>query len=194
MKLVEPIREIEKIQQIMENLYDSSPRDYCLFVVGINIGLRISDLRKLRWDQVYNKDGSFRQYIDIVEQKTEKPKRFPLEEVVQEAISYWKSKCPQDRPYLFNTRVNPTGYISRRYAHDLMRNLGLSVGLENIGTHSLRKTFGYFAHKIGTPISVLMKLFNHSDEVMTMKYIGIDREQMDKAYCDVSSILRRKVK
>lgn len=187
MKVVEPIRDLDKLENIKNRLLkEGKYRDYCLFVFGVNIGLRISDLAKLKWSDVYNDDGEFRQYVDIYEQKTGKSKRFPLNDASKSAIGIWREHCPLDRPYIFNSRSSSSGYMSRSTAYRIIRREAEKEGLDNIGTHSLRKTFGYHLHKNGISIAVLMKLFNHSEEKITMRYLGIDRDMMDDAYMNLN--------
>ncbi len=48
MNFVQPIRDPEQIQQIKEYLKENSERNFILFVIGINTGLRISDILKLK--------------------------------------------------------------------------------------------------------------------------------------------------
>lgn len=127
--------------------------------------------------------GIFRQYVDIIEQKTSKPKRFPINDAAKAAIMLWWEKA--DKPlteYMFPTRSNKEGHMTRKTAYRIIEGEARRVGVENIGTHSLRKTFGYWMNRKGVPISVIMKMFNHSSEVITLRYLGIDREQMDEAY------------
>ena len=53
--------------------------------------------------------------------------------------------------------------------------------MKNIGTHSFRKTFGYHFYKDNKDVVTLMKLFNHHDPSITLRYIGIERDEMSKA-------------
>lgn len=191
MNVVEPIRRKEDIEDIKEHLLEQKLyRDYCLwlFVVGINIGLRISDLSKLRWDQVYDKKGRFKDYIDIYEQKTGKFKRFKLNQSARDAIELYKENISPNmkREYLFNTRSNKDGYMTRKTAERILVREAKYVGLENIGTHSLRKTFGYHLRKNGVHISVIMKMFNHSSEMITLRYLGLLQDDMDAAIEDLN--------
>lgn len=57
---------------------------------------------------------------------------------------------------------------------------------QNIGTHTLRKTFGYFHYQKNHDIVFLQRLFGHSSALITMRYIGIADEEEKKAYHDVS--------
>ena len=66
MKFVEPIRDKRKIELVKVILKKNDFRDYMLFLMGINSGLRISDILKLKVSDVRGK-----QYIEVKEQKTD---------------------------------------------------------------------------------------------------------------------------
>jgi site-specific recombinase XerD len=90
---------------------------------------------------------------------------------------------------LFLSRENQNGSqaITRQRAHQLLAKTGRVVGLNNIGTHSLRKTFGYHIFKrSGGNLALVQKLLNHSSSGDTVRYIGIDREQMDSSYLELN--------
>jgi len=57
------------------------------------------------------------------------------------------------------------------------------VGItEAIGTHTLRKTFGYWAYKDGKDLSLIQKLLNHASPAVTLAYIGITQDELDDVY------------
>jgi len=60
-------------------------RDHALFVVGINVALRISDLLSLKWGDVLNEKGKFKT-LKLVEQKTKKPRIIRLNKAAQKAL------------------------------------------------------------------------------------------------------------
>ena len=70
MKVVEPIRDYSKIQAIKANLKRRCPRDYLLFVLGITSGLRISDILKLKVEDVRNTNGTIKDCLKFTERKT----------------------------------------------------------------------------------------------------------------------------
>lgn len=78
MNTVEPIREMKHIQAIRTVLRDQSIRNELLFVLGINSGLRISDILTLKAGDVFRAPGKPRNDLGIVEKKTGKTKRFYL--------------------------------------------------------------------------------------------------------------------
>ena len=81
MTTVDPIREISDIKKIKSELLRSSYRDYLFFEVGINTGLRISDILNLKVSDVKGKI-----HIEIREEKTGKIKKFILNDVVKDEI------------------------------------------------------------------------------------------------------------
>ena len=82
--------------------------------------------------------------------------------------------------YLFR-KSNVNKPISRTMAWKIMKSIGEEFGIENLGTHTLRKTFGYHYYKQTGDIATLMQMYNHSKESITLKYIGITQDRMNKA-------------
>lgn len=96
MEFVQPIRDLKEIETIKKLLRQQNLRDYCLFVVGINSGLRISDLLKLRISDVFEKDKP-KYHILIREKKTNKFKDFPLSDNAKSALKeYLKTRDYND--------------------------------------------------------------------------------------------------
>ena len=174
MKTVQPIRELEKIEEMKEVLMKQHYRNYFLFVLGINTGLRISDLLSLRVGDVRNKS-----HIIITEQKTGKLKRFRINNELQDHINKF-SKDKDGAAYLFQSRRG-TDRIHRVQAWKILNAAASEVGLSEIGTHTLRKTFGYHFYQKYKDVAVLQEIFNHSSPSVTMRYIGINQDIMDEA-------------
>jgi len=57
---------------------------------------------------------------------------------------------------------------------------------EPVGTHTMRKTFGYHAYKKGLDLAVIQKLLNHSSPSITLAYIGITQEDQDNVYMSLN--------
>lgn len=148
-------------------------RNYFLFVLGINTGLRISDLLSLKVSDVRN-----RSHIIITEQKTGKLKRFKINTELQKHISDFIGSL-KDNDYLFKSRRGPK-HIKRVQAWKILNAAAKEVGLNEIGTHTLRKTFGYHFYKRYKDVAVLQEIFNHSSPAVTRRYIGINQDIMDE--------------
>jgi integrase len=177
MELVEPIKSKKQIDALKKYLRGQNIRDYLLFVLGINSGLRISDLLKLTVGDVQGQER-----ISVREQKTGKAKDFPLSDTCKKAIQeYLKSTGVKDG-YLFSGRKG-TDPITRIQAYRILNEAAQRVGIkEAVGTHTLRKTFGYHAHQNGIDITRIQKLLNHSAPSVTLAYIGITKEELDNVY------------
>ncbi len=182
MEFVQPIRNLKQIETIKKLLKQQNLRDYCLFVLGINSGLRISDLLKLQVIDV-TENGKIKDRIRLREKKTNKFKDFPLSEKTKQAIKeYLKTRNYKENEPLFISRKN-RGFLLRQQAYKIINDVAKSVGIkEKIGTHTLRKTFGYHAYNNGYDIAIIQKLFNHSSTAVTLRYIGITQDEMDDVY------------
>jgi integrase len=174
MNTVQPIRSKRKIEAMKKAL---APRDRLLFVIGINSALRVSDLLKLKVGDLRGRD-----FITVKEQKTGKTKRFKINAAIKRELNkYLASGEFSDDEYLFRSpRANKP--ISRVAAWKALNKAAAQVGLEEIGTHTLRKTFGYWAHKSGVSIAVLQRVFNHSHPSVTERYLGITQDDIDGVY------------
>lgn len=182
MEFVQPIRNLKQIETMKRLLKSKSLRDYCLFVLGINSGLRISDLLSLQIKDVSDK-GKIKDRITIRELKTNKTKDFPLSSNSKNALKeYIKTRELKENEPLFISRKNK-GFLLRQQAYKIINTVAKSVGIkEKIGTHTLRKTFGYHAFNNGYDITLIQKLFNHSSPSITLRYIGITQDELDDVY------------
>ena len=149
-------------------------RDYMLFVIGINTGLRISDLLKLKVSDVKDKT-----HILLTEQKTSKTKRFLINSQLKQDIDKYINNMGNDE-YLFQSQKGDNKAISRVQAYRILNKAAEQVGLEEIGTHTLRKTMGYWHYKQYKDVALLQDIFNHSAPSVTLAYIGINQDIMDK--------------
>lgn len=181
MNFVQPIRDQEKINKMYEILREKSERDFILFLLGISVGLRISDLLKLK------KEDMFKQHIYIREKKTQKAKQFKIPGHIKKYVQPYAATL-NDGDYLFKSRRGRNKPISRVTAYRILNDAAKQVHLQNIGTHTLRKTFGYHFYKNTKDIATLQILFNHSTPEITKIYIGITQDALDKAMDKVKLI------
>jgi integrase len=132
MRTVQPVRDIEKIAVMKAELMKTGRRNWSLFVLGINTGLRINDILKLKVKDVKAKSQM------IYEQKTGKYKRFKInQELQQHILSYMANMLDED--YLFRSLLP----IKRVQAYKIPNCAAKKIDITEIGTHTPRKTFGY---------------------------------------------------
>ena len=175
MTTVEPIRNLEHLQKLEEYLAKKSKRDLLLFTIGTNCGLRISDIVALNVGDVRNKS-----HIRIVEKKTGKYKSFPINSKLKPMFEeYTKGKRSDEA--LFKTRFQ--NRMDRFTAYRIIRKSCKLAGLpEKVGTHTMRKTFGYHHYQKFKDVAILQKIFNHSSPQVTLRYIGIEQDLIDESY------------
>ena len=173
MTAVEPIRDKSLIDMVKRILKRQGSRNHLLFVMGINIGLRISDTLKLRVKDVRNKD-----YIELYEQKTKKFKRFPIVDAYKADLDDF-IVGKDDEEWLFASRRGGKP-ITRIQAYRILQDACFEAGITaRIGTHTLRKTFGYHFYQEKKDIALLQTIFNHSTPTVTLRYIGINQDMID---------------
>jgi integrase len=174
MNTVEPIRESDKVEDVMDILKKSNDRDYVLFLTGIYTGLRISDILQLKVRDVRDQD-----FIRIIEKKTGKERRFPIHRELKRVFhEYIPGK--EDYEYLFKSRQCRNKPISRMRAYQVLNQAAGKLGLKNIGTHTMRKTFGYFLYQQTKDLAAIKTILNHSDMSYTLRYIGIAQEKTNE--------------
>lgn len=177
---VEPIREMEKIKEIKEYLRRKSYRDYFLFTFGINSGLRISDILPLKVSDVRATD-----FLIIREKKTGNIRKTIITQTLKEEINAY-TKSMREKDYLFPSQKGNKP-ISRVHAWQIIHNAAAACGVRGpIGTHTLRKTFGYHFYQKTKDVALLQYIFGHSSPSITLRYIGINDEMMYKALEDFS--------
>lgn len=180
--VVEPIKNIKDIERLKKWFKDFDIRYYTIFIIGLYSGLRISDILGLNDSDVKDKT-----YIEVTEQKTGKSKRFPLNEEVQQVIKdylNWKSKkgiWSFSKDALFVGKQH--GRIEKSQVWRNIKRAIDDLGIDgNFGTHTMRKTFGYHHYKQNHDVALLQKIFNHSSPFITLRYIGIEQEEINESY------------
>lgn len=195
----EPIKSLDDINRISRYLIDNGRyRDNMLFIVGINFGLRISDLLQLRFTQLINDDFSFKTTFPILEKKTRNTRKvqrnryISINDAVMDAVTLYlkHTHCKLD-DYLFrsesNRGSNQNKPMTRMSADRILKGIANDLSLENkMATHSLRKTFAYhqmvMSNNDPRKLLLLQKMFGHSSAAQTLDYIGITGEEIEDAY------------
>lgn len=168
---VEPLRTQNEIDDFLFCLRRTkfSKRDTFMFLFGINTGLRMSDIVQLKVGQIKDNPRPI-----ITEQKTGKKKRLfldSIQDIVQEYTLGMK-----DDEWLFPSQKG--GHLTVSAVYKQYRKVAQQLGRKDIGTHTVRKTYGYWFYKKTHDIATLMVLFNHSNEAITKRYIGITDDEI----------------
>ena len=179
MNSVDPIRSKKKIRDILLYLKRENQRDYMMFLIGIHTGLRISDILRLKVGDVKN-----RNHICIIEKKTKKSKKFLINpELKKELNKYCKDE--ENYKFIISSREGENNPISRIRAYQILIDIGNLFDI-HISCHTLRKTFGYWHYEKNKDVVKLMEIFNHSDQRVTLRYIGVIQDELDKSVEEIS--------
>lgn len=173
-------------------------RDWMMWTIGVSLGLRISDLLSIKLNQVLNDDLTFREKLLIVEQKTNKTNNCLITESVRFAISkyfesiQWKFDL---NDYLFKSNKTK-GKMCEEYGWKILSDAGKALNLPIvIGSHTMRKSFANIAACVDkstidmNSITKIQGLLNHSDQRVTMKYLGTYQTLFDNARKSVSDFV-----
>lgn len=209
--LVYPIKDKEKLMQmnhvLMKRIVTAdtprgqkiAARNLLLFTVGINIALRASDLLEMKYEWMYREDRSFRTTKSIVPIKTRKKRKFiemKFNENVENVMTWYVSNYNPDfklDEYVFFSGQNDGEHLCRKTEETMIKELGKECGIDkNLGTHTLRQTFGYWyytnAEDKANALNMLMLMFNHADQRTTLRYIGVEEENIWDIYDTVGKL------
>lgn len=174
-------------------------RNKMLFIIGINVGLRASDLRTLTWDFFFEKtiDGTlrFREGYSLRPKKTRKHNKYVslrFNDTVKKIIKWYVDMYPISdvKDYIFKSSQSDNA-ITVDMMWRVVKGVAKEAGItSNIGTHSLRKSFCRRLYDNATDKSkalvVLQKILNHSSSLTTLNYIGITNDDMDDAFDSIN--------
>ena len=183
MATTQPIRSKRQAKELMDFYFHKGQfRNYVLVTVCIHTALRISDLLRLHWDDVYDFDkGRVRECVHLIEHKTKKPKTIALNKAIIRALSlYATSAAAKGKPIIENKRTGRA--ITRVQAYRLIRAASEALGFERVSCHSLRKTFGYHAWQSGVSPVVIMDIYSHSSLAVTQRYLGVTQDDRNAVY------------
>lgn len=174
MSTVEPIRNLSDLRKV-EKILSKNPRDLLLFTIGTNCGLRVSDILSLNVEDVRDKN-----YIQLIEKKTGKFKKFPINAKLKPMLEEFTKEKMADDPLFMTKFKNRLGRVTAYYTIRLACEEAKLE--EKFGTHTMRKTFGYHHYQKFKDVAMLQKIFNHSSPMITLRYIGIEQDKIDESY------------
>lgn len=199
----EPIKNLDDIERFSKYLISNGRyRDNMLFIVGINFGLRVSDLLQLRFTQLINDDLSFKTTFPILEKKTKNTRKvrrnryLTINDAVMDAVTLYleHTQCKLD-DYMFRSESNRGSNInkpmSRMSVDRILKEVASTLHLDiKIATHTMRKTFAYhqmlMSNNDPRKLLLLQKMFGHSSVAQTLDYIGITGEEIEEAYMNLN--------
>ena len=196
----EPIKDMEDIMNISRYLIKNARyRDNMLFIVGINFGLRVSDLLELRFCHLINNNLTFKTTFPVFEKKTrntrkrKKNRYITINTAVIEAVTLYLEHTPGITldNYLFRSEAVNTKDdnrpLNRKSVDRILKGIADDLHLNmRVSTHTLRKTWAYhqmvMSNNDPRKLILLSKMMGHSSIAITLDYIGITGEEIEEAY------------
>ena len=196
----EPIKSLDEIMMISEYFISKERyRDNMLFIVGINFGLRVSDLRLLRFCSIINDDLTFKDKFPVLEKKTKNTRKvkknrwITINDAVIDAVTLYLEHTDgvSLSDYMFKSESNHGSNINtpihRNSIDRILKEAVDVLGIQTkVSTHTLRKTFGFhqmmMCNNDPRKLLVLSKMFGHSSTAVTLEYIGITGDEIADAY------------
>ena len=173
---VKPIKDKELLNQFGKELKKGKhgKTENLVMAIGIKTGLRISDILNLKVSDVKNKIQT-----EIVEIKTGKKRTVHLKSLTSNIIDYLNTEHDAESEWLFPSPKDNTKHLASHQYYKILQRVADNLNLDYIGTHTLRKTFSYFFLKQNKgDIVTLMKILNHSSQAVTLRYAGIEEEDI----------------
>lgn len=180
-QIVLPIKDSNVLTEVQDTLlhnFRAGRRNYTIFQVGKTTLLRVSDVMRLRWADVFNENGTVRQNAFIHDKKTGKANLLYLKPIQTDLLTYqaWYQKQKLHSTWLFPSTQHPDRHITEKQFYKIMSKTGDLLGINYLGTHTMRKTGAYRVYtQSNYNIGLVMNLLNHSSEAMTLTYLGLDQ-------------------
>lgn len=186
MNKMEPIRDSETILNLADYFLRSSSRaewirkrNHAFFMMGIFTGLRITRLLAVRVRDVRDSKGYIRDVIMIVEFKRNKPRHLVVNDELREILEDLVLEM-KDYEYLFKSQKGTNRPLSRQGAYEVLKKGAGEFDLQNIGCHTLRKTYGYMIYNASDKDPVVVKnALNLSDVHTALRYIGVVQDRVN---------------
>jgi site-specific recombinase XerD len=185
MKGARPLNQTEVRALVRATQGTYAVRDRCLIQLGLNVGLRITNLVQLTVGQVVHA-GQPRRYLSLPAHlmKSRRGHTIPLNTPARARIDEmqrWKKHVgePTDPcAPLFRSREG--GFMTTRRAAQIISAAADRAGLEpGVSTHSLRKTLATTLMERGVSLRVIQELLGHRELTTTAQYIGTGRKALE---------------
>lgn len=173
--IAEPIKSKADIKRMSDYLQKLNNTFYVLWILGINSGLRVSDIVGLNVSDVVDKT-----HITIIEKKTQKRKSFYINDKLKKVLKSFTKGRNLDEPLFLGKQGKR---LDRRSVHRFLSSAAEILSIKSkVSTHTMRRTFGYHHYQQFKDAVILQKIFNHSSLHITLMYIGVEQDEIDATY------------
>lgn len=177
---VKPLKSNQEINRLLEAIETMTfaKRNRFLFLLGINTGLQASDIVRLHVSDIIYSSAPI-----VFEETTNRPRQLHLESVQAQIKRYTQGMSPHY--WLFPSRKkNKDGFVDHlkvRAVYQMFQVLSKETNRTDLGTQTMRKTYGYFYYLRTKDLTGLQRQFNQSTASYTLKYIDWQAEDEAKS-------------
>lgn len=173
-------RQVNEVASLLRNHTKDGLRNELLFTIGINNGIRTQDIVKLKVDQVLDC-----QSVRITESKTGKVQTLYFNNRVQRLLKEYlqeRKRKSITSDWLFPNYKDHRDHITTQAVYRMFKRVSAyNPKIDGLTAHTMRRTYGYLYYKKTHDIVTLMKMFNHSSQAITLRYIGVSKEEIEEA-------------
>ena len=174
-------KQINRVRNLIQTSTDYPLRNRLLFDIGINNGIRTIDILALSVSDVVDDKGNPKSETTIIESKTGKKRTVRFNADIQAEVKNYLDKRVFKSEWLFPSTKQRDKHLSTQAIYRMFKRISDGEpSLKGLTAHSMRRTFGYHFYKRTHDIVTLMKIFNHSSQAITLRYIGVEKEDIDK--------------
>lgn len=172
--------EVKSISDSFSGKY--ATRDKAIFLLGLCIGSRVSELCQLKVSDVWRNEKPVNTLLIRPETaKRKKARRIPIDvnpiaqNIISEFIA-WKREVGEsiepDAPLFVSQKG---GHLKRVQLHRILKNTYEQAGIEpeRASTHSMRKTAATWLYEATKDIKCVQDFLGHSDSETTEQYIDL---------------------
>jgi integrase len=174
MQKVQPIKKMCDIEKIKLHLKESNKRNYLLFVIGINTGIKSNQILNLKIRDVVDDEYKIKEYIGIDN------KEYFINEPISQAVKEFLEENEIDlNSYLFESQKSDLP-INRSHLYRILNKAVSECNIDiHIGNETLRKTFGYHYYYKTRDVKYLKEIFNQASQKTLFEYLGIDNDLVE---------------
>ena len=182
--------EIKKLLQAIDRNSPIGKRDYAMIVLACILGLRISDIKNLTFDNFNWEEKK----LSIIQHKTKKPLTLPIPDAVGWAvIDYIKNGRPKyyESKFIFLKHMPPFDILSDEShlsgrIHFYMRKAKIPLNKNcHRGFHSLRHTSASMLLDAWVELPVITSILGHSSTDITSIYLKTDLDKLKECVLDL---------
>ena len=174
--------EIRKVSKAFEGVF--AVRNRSLFMLGVSVGGRISELLALKVSDVWQNNKPVKDLLfdlSIVKGR-EVSRAVPVNIDGRHAIENliaWHTNLFGDitptRPLFPSRKGQGSKAMTRIGAHDALKIVFEAAGLNGkLGTHSLRKSYAQRLYEQTNDIYAVQEMLGHKSVVTTQRYLGVN--------------------